>query len=119
MYKLPKDFTGAFLIGRTLESIHFSTNNVILHFSDDVVITIESTFLHYDTRSEAMSQVASIPVIQSSLMRLLGQPISEASGDEQGTLTLTFKNGHVLEIYDSATHYESYSIKHGDRLIIV
>jgi hypothetical protein len=36
-----------------------------------------------------------------------------------GALRLEFSNGAPLEVDDDSTHYESYTINHGDRLIVV
>jgi hypothetical protein len=44
MYGLPKDFDGGFLVGRTLEMVCFSENQMALHFGAEISITIESAF---------------------------------------------------------------------------
>jgi hypothetical protein len=113
MYGLPKDFDGSFLVGRTLELVCFSQNQMSLHFSDDITITIESAF------SYKIDQIVDVPVQQSNLMELLGSSVSVAQGDENGTLSLLFDNGATLKVFDTTKQYESYTISYGGKVIIV
>jgi hypothetical protein len=119
MYKLPKGFDASIFVGCSLELVCFSSNNVTLHFSKTIVITVESTFMHYDKLSKVAPSVVTIPVAQSDIMQLLGHSVRDAAGDEQGTLVLVFDHNRILEIYDSSSQYESYQIRHGDQLIVV
>ncbi len=113
MYGLPKDFDASFLIGRTLEQVCFSQNQVSLHFDDNITLTIESAFA-YKTQ-----QVVNVPVHESNLMELLGASASMAHGAENGTLSLTFDNGQSLKVYDTTKLYESYTITYRGKVIIV
>ena len=113
MYRLPKDFDGSFLVGRTLEMVCFNQNQVYLHFDAKITITIESSF------SSQNDQIISVPVRESNLMKLLELTVSEVQGEEDGTLLLTFSNGEMLKIYDTSQQYESYRITYKDNVIIV
>ena len=119
MYGLPENFDGSFLIGRNLEMICFNANQIYLHFDGQVTITIEGTFSHQHAQSESDTAVISVPVSQSDLMQLLEHQISAISGDKDGTLTLVFDDGQILRCYDQFPDYESYQIRHGDKVIIV
>lgn len=118
MYGLPVDFDGSFLVGRNLEMICFSSNQIYLHFDDHVTVTIEGEFSYRPQPSEADAQPIHMPIMESKLMQLLEHSISEAAGDEDGTLTLVFDNGHVLKCFE-ASGYESYQIKHATGRLIV
>jgi hypothetical protein len=53
------------------------------------------------------------------LMQLVQSKVSHAAGDQAGTLSLTFENGHVLKIYDDSEQYESYRINSRGQITIV
>ncbi len=113
MYGLPKDFDGSFLLGRTLEMVCFTENQVCLHFGAETMIGIVSAFSCND------EQVVNVPVFGSNLMGLLGSSVRAAQGDESGTLSLTFDDGQTLKVYDDTEQYECYTIRYGDKVIIV
>ena len=113
MYGLPEDFDGAFFVGRTLELVCFSENQVSLHFGGDISITIESSFSHQKDSSESSGQVVNVPASESDLMQLLDQSVTEVSASRDGTLVLTFTNGHVFKCFDDSHQFESYHIKRG------
>jgi Family of unknown function (DUF6188) len=119
MYGLPDDFDAGAFVGRTLEQVCFTENQVTLHFDCVVDITVESAFVHGDRKSESSHPVIRMPVHESGLMRLLGSSIIESSGNQDGTLMLAFDNGDLVKILDDAPNYESYQIRIGDRVIIV
>ena len=113
MYGLPKDFDGNVLVGRVLEMVCFNENQVYLHFDRKTTITIEVAF------SYGSDQVIEIPVKESNLMESLGASVTEAHGDEHGTLSLLFDNGQTLKVYDPSKQYESYTISYEGKVIIV
>src|SRR5262245_46744506 len=118
MYGLPPDFDIKIFVGRNLELICFNENQIALHFNDDLSIVIESAFSH-QSESSSKTQVAEIPVLESDLMQLLGRTITEGSGDKNGTLTLKFDNGHILNVFDTSSQYESYQIKYRGNVMII
>lgn len=119
MYGLPADFDGTFLIGRTLEQICFSENQISLHFDADVGVTIESAYAYQeDVAAAEKTPTHSVPASQSNLMQLLGQTIGRVEGASDGTLSLLFTNGHRLWCFDNP-QYQSYQIRDGARVIIV
>ncbi|MEK7448081.1 MAG: DUF6188 family protein [Planctomycetota bacterium] len=118
MYGLPADFDSSFFIGHTLELVCFSENQMSLHFDEHISITIEGSFSYIKDKKDKVS-VVEIPVTNSDVMMLTGKTIKESVGKRDGTLTLTFNNGHKFICYDDTPNYESYKIQNSDKEIIV
>ncbi len=57
MYGLPDDFDAGAFVGRTLEQVCFTENQVTLHFDGMIDITVESAFVHGDRKSESSHPV--------------------------------------------------------------
>jgi len=70
MYGLPKNFDGSFLIGRSLELLCFSANQVNLHFGLDVSISVTSALCYQPLESELLSNVVDGAVIRRRTSRL-------------------------------------------------
>jgi hypothetical protein len=121
MYGLPKDFDCGRLVGRFLEQICYGLYQIQLRFDQALTISVESSFLYKDPAAPQPKRIdiPGGPAIQSCLLHLLHHTIVKASGDDEGTLTLEFDNGHVLQCLENEGPYESYQINIGDRLIIV
>lgn len=119
MYGLPENFDASFLVDRNLEMICFNINQVTFLFDEHTMITVEGSVLHQLSESDDISSPVSPPIYESSLMQLLERSVSRAFGDEDGTLTLVFDNGHVLKCLDTYSKRESYQIVHGEHVVIV
>jgi hypothetical protein len=91
-----------------------------LHFDERLTIAVESTFLYKESKlSEAKTiNLPDLPSVQCDLLQLLHHTIVSASGNDEGTLTLEFDNGHILQCLDQPG-YEAYQIMQGDDLIVV
>jgi hypothetical protein len=118
MYGLPRDFDATVFVGRELITISFSANTIHLAFSDNISITLTSSFVYCDASSDACLN-QTIPVRSSNLMHLIGQTVDTATATPDGTLALVFDNGNSLTCLDDLQNYESYSICIGDREIFV
>lgn len=118
MYGLPQNFDGRFLEGSALELICFAQFQIYLHFDNKVSIRIESALLH-EEQEGSRRRYSEMPVLESNLMVLLGRYVVSASGNEAGTLTLQFDNGHKLHCLDDSKQYESYTITYSEGEIIV
>lgn len=118
MYGLPKNFDTAFLLGQTVELVCFSANQVCLHFSNEISITIEGDFSYCKASQE---EVMANPLAPSrvDIVDLLEHRITGATGEENGTLTLRFNHGSIVKCFDNSAKYESYQIRYGDHVIIV
>ena len=119
MYGLPEDFDARTLGGRRLELVCFSENTVNLHFDGELHITIESAFAHQHLEPESENNIQEVPVSGSEIMQLLGLQVIDSFGTADGTLHLSFENGHRLQIFDTSSLYESYRIEFGDLSIVV
>jgi hypothetical protein len=119
MHRLPKDFDPSVIEGRTLEQVCFNSNQIAPHFDDDLSIIVESAFSHITDPPTDGDRLLAVPVSTSYLMQLLQSRVSQATGDEQGTLTLVFENNHTLKIYDNSEDYESYTINSRGQITIV
>jgi hypothetical protein len=118
MYGLPKNIDLRFLIGKELLSISVAPNEVILRFDDYLTINITSECDYQPSVGEIL-RIENYPASASLICRLLCSTITEVKGDEDGTLSVKFSNGDMLTICDDSKQYESYQIKHGDKLIVV
>jgi hypothetical protein len=118
MYGLPKDFDAPSLIGLTLEMVCFNISQIYLHFDHHVMITVEGT-LTYQSKLNGNVQKLSPPVVETNLMQLVGHKVTHAVGTPDGTLSLTFDNGHVVECLDDSPDYESYQIAIGGKTVVV
>jgi Family of unknown function (DUF6188) len=113
MYGLPKDFTGDFFIGRTLEAVTFTVNTVHLRFDNEVSVTVLSSLQHVTSSEDELRDPQLVPLSNSRVMELLGQRVRDAVAVDFGTLRLIFENDQTLSIFDDSTYYESYSIQCG------
>jgi hypothetical protein len=109
MFGLPKDCDFSIFVGQTLESVSFLAYAVHLSFDNELSITIESSYTH-KLNPQDQDLPVRIPPQESTLMQLAGSTIESAAGNEDGTLTLQFSNGHVLKCYDDIPNYECYRI---------
>lgn len=120
MYRFPEGFDGGFLLGKTLELVCFSANQVCLHFNDNVLIVIEEAFSYRQINNGDKAEVVQeVPVKDSNLMQLLEQTVSDVLTNTDGTLTLRFGNGDVVRCFAAATNYECYHIWNGDVHVVL
>lgn len=117
MYGLPTEFDASRFARLTLEQVSFTVNTIHLSFSENVSITIESSYEFLDWNGDARRQT--VPVNDSRLMQLLGKSVESARASNDGTLILCFGNGQTLTCYDDTPMYEAYIIRFGVEEIIV
>jgi len=120
MYGLSSDIDLSFLNGREVGQVAIGVYQIQFGFDEDVRISVEGGFTYFNGKDETVwrpepgfSQVASHTVA------LLGATIESYEGHANGTLKLTFSNGHRLTIPDSSKEYESYQITSPGQTIIV
>ena len=120
MFGLKKDIDLSFLNGREVEQVSVGLYQVQFGFDEDVRISVEGEFRYFDGREKWIwrpepdkTQTAARAV------DLLGATIEKVDWKEDGTLTLTFSNGHRLTILDSSKQFESYDItRPGTRIVV-
>ena len=117
MYGLPDDFDPQPFVGRELAEVAFFTNIVnfrfVLNYVDsqaDITVTTESAFV-FRRNSGTEGLRYEVPVHSSEVMESIGKVVVSASGTRDGTLTLTFDNGMIIQFIDDQAPYESYVIR--------
>ena len=129
MYGLPKDFDCGRLVGKFLVQVCFGLYQVQLHFHPDQPFSNEPDLKIFITgktlyRDSATSEVKVVdfpaaPAVYSELLKLLHHTTVHVFGDNEGTLTLEFDDGQILQCLDDNPAYEAYEIRLGGELIIV
>jgi len=116
MYGIPPGTDLSFLIGLELENVSIGHHSVVLNLHPDTSVMIATDVRLFSDGPATLEDAKSIGV---SLLPFLGRSIVEAEGSPDGTLKLTWSDGHVFEILDSAAEYESYTIRHGNQTLVV
>jgi len=103
MYGLKKEIDLRFLNDRELIQVAVGLYHISFRFDEDVAISAEGDFRYFDGQDEwvwrpepGSSQVA------ARTLALLGATIKNFESNENGTLALTFSNGHRLPMLDSS-----------------
>jgi len=120
MYGLKKEIDLSFLTGRELIGVAIGSFQVQFHFDKDVTVSVEAEFRYFDGQDEWIwRQEPNSPQVAARTVALLGTIISTLEKHENGTLALTFSNGHRLTIVDSFKEYESHDITRSGQTIVV
>jgi len=120
MYGLSKDIDLSFLTGREVIQVAIGIYQIIFGFDEDVRISAYSQFRYFDGQEEWIwKPERGAEQIAARTVSLLGATIQGFEGQENGTLTLDFSNGHRLTIPDSSKEYESYDITRPGETIVV
>lgn len=112
MHGLPPDFDPGVLVGQTLEMICFAQADVYFHLGDKIIITVGSHL-------EYKGVIHEIPLKEAAFIEFIGSSVVKASTTNYGDLNLQFDNRGSLSILNSESHFESYSIKLGNRTVYV
>ena len=120
MYGLRSDTDLSFLNARELGQVAIGVYQIQFGFDEDVTISVYSEFSYFDGLDESVWQPEpGFAQIAAQTVALLGATIQTFEAQKDGTLTLTFSNGHRLTIPDSSKEYESYDITLPGRTIVV
>jgi len=118
MYKLSKNTNLNFLNEQQLEMLCFAAYSLYLHFSDDIIITVEGSFEHIVGSGRKRAQ-HSFPIGASELTRLLSSRVKSVSVTSDTSLQLKFSNGDGLILKGDSGPYESYQIQHrGEHTVV-
>ena len=102
MYGLPESFDATVFVGRSVEQVCFTTNQITVHFDDDLHVTIQGEFsLRFAGGTASASGDESVgcsgPLIaRHRLVALIGSEVVSAVGTREGTLTVEWKSGEVF-----------------------
>ncbi len=117
MYGLSADVDLQFIEGGTLIQACIGENEVVLRFDNDVSVMVASNVrLTHDGSSILIEDAREVG---RRVTELLGDQITSAQGSPDGTTTLRWARGAVLDLLDTWDAYESYTITHGDAVIVV
>jgi hypothetical protein len=120
MHGLKKKIDLSFLTGRELIQVAIGSFQVQFRFDEDVAVSVEAEFRYFDGQEEWIwRQEPSSLQVAGRTVAMLGASITSFESSENGTLALTFSNGHRLTIVDSFKEYESYDITRPGHTIIV
>ncbi len=114
MYGLRSGTDLNFLKGRTLFQACFGPHDLILHFDENVSISIWSALAVGQSGSSLQRHSAFAEVCQE-VLGLLEKAVHEVGWTPSGTLSLTFEGDQFLELYDDNVGYESYAISSPSR----
>ncbi len=118
MHGLPPDADLPFLLGAQLIQVCIGENETILRLHPDVSIMIASQVC-------ASGEDGRVTTLDESrdggaaLLSVLGAQIIDAKLVPPGTLRLAWSSGVVVDVLDSWPDYGSYTIEHGDAVIVV
>ena len=119
MYGLPDDFALPSFSSACLLHVAIGQHQVQLSFDGkNRSVSIESRYAVIDPGC-GREEFTSMPAGAAKLAALLGARLEYVSAARDGTLMLNFDTGTQVVIFDDSTHYESYQIRDGDRLIVV
>lgn len=109
MHGIPIDFPKDVFLGKTIEMISFSLNQMTIHFNDNIFISIESSFSLNKTEEKCDIQI--IPVKNSNIMKIIGQKVVDVKiEDSNKTIFILLTDGYELRCYDDSSNYESLKI---------
>lgn len=119
MFGLKRDIRTDFLIGVELQQVSFGAFQLILSFSNEVTLSVESKFKLQRENSPPMMWVPGDFSIFPELGHLFGVAVDQYEIPGDGRLILKFKNGNIVSVYDSNKNYESFQLTGAGRTIIV
>lgn len=104
--------------GRVLEQLCFGRHELILNFDDGLSITVEGA-AGITLAGDSESVVADPLDIASVLVGLISDTVRTTEVKDARSFSIEFARGQVLRLIDSSERYESFQVRHGDRLIVV
>jgi hypothetical protein len=118
MYGLPEDVDLSFLIRASLTQVCVGENEVILNFEPDISIMSASS-VTVELSADDKQTYESARDFGRRAIEFIGDIIGQASAVPGGTTRILWTSGRVIELLDTWPQYESYTIRHGESLIVV
>jgi hypothetical protein len=118
MYGLPSDPAIDVLKGQSLIQVCFGENDLFLNFSRNVSFEVFSS-IGLGVDPGAISRSTDFLEVSQELLRLLSVLVSDVSWANDGTISITFETGYVVELYDDSEQFESYTIKRPGGVVVV
>jgi len=118
MYGLRSDVDLGFLADACLVQVCVGENEVILNFEPGISIMIAANVRL--SRPEMLPElIEDSRVLGPALVSLLGDSVEGASVRPGGTLRMVWRTGAIVELLDSWEQFESYTVTHGDSVLVV
>ncbi len=120
MYGLSPETDLSPLTGSILTFVGFGQYQLQLAFSSDAdsSISIEGDYT-VAPRGDEQTTYSEAVAGANALLPILGHTVTSATVPADGTVRVVFDDGSVVEVLDSSSHYESYQVSLGGRLLIV
>lgn len=118
MYGLKSDPGINILKGQTLIQICFGENDLFLNFSGDVSIGTYSC-IGLGSEDQPTIKYEDFVAISEELLQLLSKDVEIVGWTPEGTITIKFLSGRIVEFYDDSLQFESYTIKTPNGLVVV
>lgn len=119
MHGLSKDIDLTFMVGACLDQVCIGHAVVILNFSSQLSITIESEFILSTVDGREISISPEHVATQKQLVDLLDQCIDSAENLGNGYVVLALSGGAKLHLTDNNKSYEPYTIDSPNNMIVV
>jgi hypothetical protein len=119
MYGLPEDLDLSFFIGTTLIQLGMGEHQIAFVLHPDVRLSVGSRMRLTNPEAEMFTIDEDYRETAGVLLHLISHDVQTANRTPSGALRLEWSNGAALEVDDDSDQYESYTINHGDRLIVV
>lgn len=118
MYGVPPGTDFGFLSGALLLQVCIGENEVILNLDRDISIMIASdVFVEIVGRPAALYKDSRS--LAPELLPLVSQAIVDTTCVSNGGLCLTWGNGTMTTLLDTWKDFESYTVRHRERIIVV
>ena len=118
MYGVPKDLDLSGFVGATLIQVCLGESQIQFHFHPKGSFLVEGSWELVDTAGNPVDKVQDhSDRDEYRVHRLLGQAVIAWAIDSPSSLSLTFRNGLTLRLYDDSEQYESFSIQPGDIIV--
>jgi hypothetical protein len=108
MYGVPADLDLSHFQGGTCVQIAIGEHQIQFHFHPEARIYVDGRWELRDGQGQVVDQSVEHGERDTyQVHRILGQSVVDSSVSSPTSFSLTFANGHVLEVFDDSTHYES------------
>jgi len=118
VYGLPEGIDLTFFAHKMLIQVCIGAHDLILNFEGGINISIASC-IEMASPTVPSRRYEDFRQASSALVALITRSVASAAREDAGTLTLLFEGGERVSVFDDSTQYESYTIRHGEELIVV